>query len=63
MRAAKAVAATQGRDYVLPDDIHGITSPVLAHRLLLTPDAAAARRTAEQVVVDLLRTVPVLRGR
>ena len=40
-----------------------IAVPVLAHRLLLAADAAASRRTAEQVVGDLLRTVPVLRGR
>jgi MoxR-like ATPase len=36
---------------------------VLAHRLLLTPDATLARRSAEQVVAELLATVPVPRGR
>jgi MoxR-like ATPase len=63
LRTARATAALAGRDHVLPDDVQGVAVPVLAHRLLLTPDAAAARRTAEQVVVDLLRTVPVPRGR
>ncbi|SDO68567.1 MoxR family ATPase [Geodermatophilus sp. DSM 45219] len=63
LRTARATAALAGRDHVLPDDVQTMAVPVLAHRLLLTPDAAAARRTAEQVVVDLLRTVPVLRGR
>jgi MoxR-like ATPase len=63
LRTARATAALAGRDHVLPDDVQGMAVPVLAHRLLLTPDAAASRRTAEQVVADLLRTVPVPRGR
>jgi MoxR-like ATPase len=63
LRTARATAALAGRDHVLPDDVQTVAVPVLAHRLLLTPDAAASRRTAEQVVADLLRTVPVPRGR
>jgi MoxR-like ATPase len=63
LRAARAAAALAGRDHVLPDDVQAMAGPVLAHRLLLTADAAAARRTAEQVVAGLLSTVPVLRGR
>jgi MoxR-like ATPase len=63
LRTARAAAALAGRDHVLPDDVQAVAVPVLAHRLLLTPDAAAARRRAEQVVTDLLATVPVLRGR
>ncbi|MGY1707076.1 AAA family ATPase [Geodermatophilus sp. SYSU D00697] len=63
LRTARATAALAGRDHVLPDDVQTMAVPVLAHRLLLTPDAAAARRRAEQVVTDLLATVPVLRGR
>ncbi|MCU1617010.1 MAG: ATPase associated with various cellular 3, partial [Frankiales bacterium] len=63
LRAARAAAALAGRDHVLPDDVQSLAAPVLAHRLLLTPDAALARRSAEQVVTDLLATVPVPRGR
>jgi MoxR-like ATPase len=63
VRAARAQAALAGRGFVVPDDVQAVAVPVLAHRLLLTPDAAASRRTAEQVVGDLLRTVPVPRGR
>jgi MoxR-like ATPase len=63
LRSAWAAAALAGRDHVLPDDVQALAVPVLAHRLLLTPDAALARRTAEQVVTDLLATVPVPRGR
>jgi MoxR-like ATPase len=63
LRTARAAAALAGRDHVLPDDVQTVAVPVLAHRLLLTPDAAAARRRSEQIVTDLLATVPVLRGR
>jgi len=48
---------------VLPDDVQALAAPVLAHRLLLTADAALGRRSTEQVVAELLSTVPVLRGR
>ena len=63
LRSARAAAALAGRDHVLPDDVQALAGPVLAHRLLLTPDAALGRRSAEQVVADLLATVPVPRGR
>jgi MoxR-like ATPase len=63
LRAARASAALSGRDHVLPDDVQALAGPVLAHRLLLTTDAALGRRTAEQVVAELLSTVPVPRGR
>jgi MoxR-like ATPase len=63
LRTARAAAALAGRDHVLPDDVQAMALPVLAHRLLLTADAAAARRTPEQVVQGLLGSVPVLRGR
>ncbi|CCH88877.1 ATPase associated with various cellular activities AAA_3 [Modestobacter italicus] len=63
LRAARATAALAGRDHVLPDDVQAMAVPVLAHRLLLTPDAALARRDTQRVVTDLLATVPVHRGR
>ena len=39
-RAAKALAALEARDHVLPDDVQALAPSVLAHRLLLAPDAA-----------------------
>jgi MoxR-like ATPase len=63
LRSARAAAALAGRDHVLPDDVQEMASPVLAHRLLLTPDASLARRTPERVVGDLLAAVPVPRRR
>ncbi|MGY1845072.1 AAA family ATPase [Modestobacter sp. SYSU DS0875] len=62
LRAARAAAALAGRDHVLPDDVQAMAVPVLAHRLLLSQDAAMARRDTQRVVSDLLATVPA-RGR
>ncbi|OEJ96622.1 AAA family ATPase [Streptomyces thermolilacinus] len=59
LRAAKAAAALAGREYALPDDVQALAVPVLAHRLLPTAQAQLNRRTAEQVVVDILQRTPV----
>jgi MoxR-like ATPase len=59
VRAAKAVAATQGRDYVLPDDIHGITTPVLSHRLLPNVEATMSGRTTASILHGIVESVPV----
>jgi MoxR-like ATPase len=63
LRAARASAALDGRDHVLPDDVQALAVPVLAHRLLLGSDATVGRRSAEQVVASLLASVAVPRGR
>ena len=49
-RAAKAAAALDGRPFVVPDDVQRLAVPVLAHRLLLTVEAHAAHRSAEEIV-------------
>jgi MoxR-like ATPase len=59
IRAARAAAALDDREYVLPDDLQALAVPVLAHRLLPAAEAQIARRTAEQVVTDIVRSVPV----
>jgi MoxR-like ATPase len=59
IRAARAAAALDNRGYVLPDDIQALAVPVLAHRLLPTAEAQMSRRTVEQVVADIVRSVPV----
>jgi MoxR-like ATPase len=59
VRAARAAAALDGRDYVLPDDVQSLTTAVLAHRLLPTAQAQLNRRTPEQVVADIVRATPV----
>ncbi|MFM9367384.1 AAA family ATPase [Streptomyces sp. Da 82-17] len=59
LRAAKAAAALNGREYALPDDVQSLAVPVLAHRLLPTAQAQLNRRTAEQVVLEILQRTPV----
>ncbi len=59
LRAARAAAAIEGRDYVLPDDVQELASAVLCHRLLPTPEAQVSRRSPEDVVDDLLESVPL----
>ncbi|WGD43478.1 MoxR family ATPase [Streptomyces cathayae] len=59
LRAAKASAALNGRDYALPDDVQALAAAVLAHRLLPTAQAQLNRRTAEQVVQEILQHTPV----
>ena len=44
VRACRAYAALDGRDYVIPDDVQTLASPVLAHRLLPAAEAAAQQR-------------------
>jgi MoxR-like ATPase len=58
IRAAQGLAATHGRDYVIPDDVKDVAQPVLGHRLVLTPEAELSRRQVSQVVAELLREVP-----
>ena len=57
-RAAKAVAALDGRDHALPDDVQALADSVLTHRLLLGPGSAPEERAS--VVRDALERVPAL---
>jgi MoxR-like ATPase len=59
LRTARAVAALEGRDYVLPDDLQALAVPVLAHRLIPNADAQLARRTTDAVVSDLVHRLPL----
>jgi MoxR-like ATPase len=57
LKAGRAMALLNGRDYVTPDDIRAITVPVLAHRMILRPESRIAGTQAERVVGDLVRKV------
>jgi len=61
MLAAQAVAATNGRGFVTPDDVADAAPSVLAHRLVLTPDAELDRFTAKDAIRIALSEVPVPR--
>jgi MoxR-like ATPase len=54
VRTAKVWAASQGRGYVIPDDVKLLAEPVLAHRLILDPEAEFSGVTARQVVARVL---------
>jgi MoxR-like ATPase len=58
-RAARALAASVGRDYVVPDDVKRLAVAVLEHRLLLAPDAQLRGAAPGDIVRDLLESVPV----
>src|SRR3954471_3844272 len=58
LKAAKALAALEGRDHALPDDVQALAPAVLTHRLLLAPEAAGA--SPADVVRDVLERVPAL---
>ena len=59
LRTAKAVAALEGRDYVLPDDLQALAVPVLAHRIIPTADAQLNRRTTDAIVAEIVHRLPL----
>lgn len=59
MKGGKAFAMLKERDYVVPDDIKTLATPMLAHRVLLTPSARMREVTQETVIADALSQVPV----
>ncbi len=59
LRVAKARALAEGREYVLPDDVKAVARPVLAHRLILAPEARSAGLTADEIVGEALEQTPV----
>ena len=59
MRASRALAACQRRDYVTPEDVKDLALPVLAHRLIVTADAVMSGRSNEAILSELLLQTPV----
>ncbi|MDP9987739.1 MoxR family ATPase [Arthrobacter sp. FW306-05-C] len=59
LRAAKATAALDGRDFVLPDDVRDVAEAVLAHRIILDRKAAGAGETPHSVLRGILSRLPV----
>ncbi|OQA31477.1 MAG: hypothetical protein BWY57_02337 [Betaproteobacteria bacterium ADurb.Bin341] len=57
--AAQALAAMQGRDYVLPDDIKRLAVPTLAHRVMLATEARLHGRTETDIIEEILGQTPV----
>jgi MoxR-like ATPase len=61
MDASKALAAISGRDFITPDDIKKVASPILSHRIILTPEREMEGFTAQKVVEQLIETIEIPR--
>lgn len=59
MVVARAIAAMDARDYVIPDDVKAAAPPVLRHRVVLKPEADLEGLTADLIIADVLRAVEV----
>lgn len=59
LRAAKSVAAMDGRDHVLPDDVQQLAEPVLAHRLLPSTESRLSGRSTSDIVADIVERTPL----
>ncbi|HEV8115948.1 MAG TPA: MoxR family ATPase, partial [Acidimicrobiales bacterium] len=62
-RVARSRAASSGRTYVVPDDLKALAEPVLAHRLLVTPEAQLQGISSADALTEVLRAVPVPAGK
>jgi MoxR-like ATPase len=61
MNASKAIAAMQGRDFVTPEDIRFVLSPVLRHRIILAPDKEMEGITEDEVIRQIVQAMDVPR--
>jgi MoxR-like ATPase len=59
LRASRAFAALDGRDFVIPDDVQALAVPVLAHRLLPTPEALVSHEPPERVLLRIVERLPL----
>jgi MoxR-like ATPase len=59
LRASRAYAALDERDFVIPDDVQSLAVPVLAHRLLPSAEAMVGRELPEQVLSGIIRRLPL----
>ena len=58
-RASQARAATEGRDFVIPDDVRAMSGPVLYHRFVLTPEAKLSHQTPKTILDRLIQGIEV----
>ena len=61
--AARTLAASEGRDYVIPDDVKSLLQPVVEHRLILSAEAVVNGVELREVLADIIRSVTVPSGR
>ncbi len=61
MDASKALAAMHSRDFVTPDDIKRVASPILAHRVILTPEREMEGFTSEKIIQQIIESIEIPR--
>lgn len=61
INGAKAIAAMQGRDFVTPEDIIKVAAPVLAHRIMLSPDKEMEGLTPSDIVAQIIQKIEIPR--
>jgi MoxR-like ATPase len=61
MTASKAMAAMRGRDFVTPEDIQEVVSPVLNHRIMLTPEKEMEGVSAKDIIQQIIKNIEVPR--
>lgn len=61
LRSAKANAAIKGRDFVNPEDIIEMATPVLRHRIILTPEKEMEGITADELITEMIKTIEIPR--
>ncbi|QEH33926.1 ATPase family associated with various cellular activities (AAA) [Aquisphaera giovannonii] len=59
LKGARAIAALEGRDYTVPDDVQEVVLPALRHRVVLTPEAEVEGRSPDELLSELVRSVEV----
>ncbi|MBD51277.1 MAG: magnesium chelatase [Euryarchaeota archaeon] len=59
LKTSRAAAAMRGRDFVTPDDVKSIANLAVAHRLILKPEHQIKGVNTEDIIKEILRTVPV----
>lgn len=61
LKSSKAIAAIKGRDFVTPEDVQFVATPVLNHRIILTPEAEMEAATPEQLITEIIQSIEVPR--
>jgi MoxR-like ATPase len=59
LRGARAAAALEGREYVVPDDVQEVVLPAMRHRVMLTPEAEIEGRSPDDLLAELIHSVEV----
>ena len=62
LHAAQGMAAMQGRDFVIPEDVKSIATAALRHRIILSPEARMDEKSPTRVVEEVLESIPLPTG-